>query len=361
MIRTCCFAGLVVAAWWMVRRMDVASVVVFFLAYLAICVFSGATHVASMEMLGRMIRPDRLGLFFGSRSFVGTALGIAAGAIVIQPVLGGIKTQMSYVVLLLVGAVIATGDVALFSLSRERDGPKARRRTTLRESLLRGLKWVRRDHNYRMFLFSRVAFRINYLALAFFIPYGSETLGRHEPGGIAVLGGIFVAALHCSRLAASMVWAKMADRWGFRPPLIGAGALFMAAPLLALLAPLLPGGFLLKLPGGAAEVDLPLVVYILGLMALGAAMQGNIMGGQYFIVTNAPRRRRASYLGFLNTVTSPLTLLPLCAAAAAHWVGMSAIFFVAAGGGAMSLAAAVRMRPAANRPVAAADAAGGRD
>jgi MFS family permease len=341
--RIACYAVLVGSVCWMARGAGAPGLALFFIAYLAVCVMGGAGHVAFLEMAGRMVRPDRLGSYFGTRAFLGTLAAIVAGAIVVQPVLGRVETPWNYVVLMIAGGAIATVGAAVFAFCREEDGPSARHPTTLGESLRRGLKWLRSDRNYRMYLGSRVAFRLNYVGLAFFIPYGSERL-RQDGVSLAMLGGILVATMQGSRLVASLAWGRLADRRGFRPCLVGAGVLFLLGPLLALAAPGLPGVFSVTLPGAACPFDLPLVVYMGALACLGAAIQGNVMGGQHFIVSTAPPRRRASYLGFLNTVTSPLTLLPMGAALLARWAGMTAVLGIGLVGACLSLATSLRMR-----------------
>jgi hypothetical protein len=75
------------------------------------------------------------------------------------------------------------------------------------------------------------------------------------------------------------------------------------------------------------------VLYILALAMYGFGIKAVIIGGQRFLITAAPRENRPSYVGFVNTLTSPLTLLPLLAGVAVEVVGMDLIFAVAAAGG----------------------------
>ena len=65
------------------------------------------------------------------------------------------------------------------------------------------------------------------------------------------------------------------------------------------------------------------------------------------MVVTAPEHRRISYVAFLNTVTSPLTLLPLAGAWLAEAAGTWTVFLVVAAAGALLLAAALRMTPEA--------------
>jgi hypothetical protein len=115
--------------------------------------------------------------------------------------------------------------------------------------------------------------------------------------------------------------------------------------VLALTAPRLPPAYALPMPGTKIALDLPLTVYVLALVALGAGMQASIIGGSRFLIRNAPPHRRISYVGFMNTITSPLALLPLLGAWVANTYGMTALFGGILSGGVLGVAAALYMRP----------------
>jgi MFS family permease len=322
----------------------------FYLAYLVQCLCTGSGHIIFMDMVGRLIPSDRVGSFLGMRGFLGGGLSILTGLLIVQPILERIDVPMNYLLVAAIGTVLVVIDMSIWSHAREEPGAKADRRTTFGESLRRGWSWVKTDRNYRCYFYMRVAFRVNYLGLVFFIPFGMQQLeAATGVASVALLGGIMVATLKVSRVVASVVWGKLADRFGSRAVLIGAGLLFLAAPPLALASPVLPEGFHLPLPGLRASLNLPLCVYLLALACYGGAIQGNGIGGHRFLVTNAPPHRRASYVGFLNTLTSPLTLLPLAGAWMAESVGMNWLFVCVTGGGLLALLAAMRMEGEAAR------------
>ena len=77
---------------------------------------------------------------------------------------------------------------------------------------------------------------------------------------------------------------------------------------------------------------------------LGVAMQATVIGGTQFQMLTAPPHRRPSYVGFLNTVTSPLTLLPLAGAWLVGAAGVRALFAILIAGGLLYTWAAGRMR-----------------
>ena len=343
-VRLAALAVMAVTIAMLARGVTPWRLTLFFGAYLVSCLCIGSGHVVYMDIVARMVPTGRVGSFIGMRHFAGGAASAVVGLVVIQPVLGRLPSPTNYFVLACVGVALGAVHTVLFSLCREPVSTPATSSTTLGQSLRRGFGWLRTDRNYRIFLALRVTFRINYLGLAFFIPYGKELVAQRDPAAIAILGGIMVAVHKVCRTFSSLVWGRLADGRGYRACLVAAGVLFIVAPALALLAPQLPGGFAAAIPGTGATLDLPLVTYLLGLGALGAAFQGLIVGGNRFLITNAPPHRRISYIGFLNAVTVPLTLLPLAAAALAEALGLTTLFALLLVGGLTYVLLALRMR-----------------
>ncbi len=338
------FALLIFSTWLLGRGVNAFSLTMFFGAYLIMCTCGGAGYVTFMDMIGRIIPPSGLGTFLGARQMLGNLLAIAAGVAIIQPILSTVGVPTNYTLLIAMGAVFLVGGMALFSRCHETDGARAEQKTTVGESLRRGFIWLRQDRNYRLFLYTRMAFRMNYLSLAFFIPYGTEQLRDRGVASLAILGGIMVACLQISRVLASGFWGRLADRAGFRTCLVTAGVCFVLAPAIALIGPELPIGFRWRIVALGGEINLPLAVYLAALILMGFALQGSVIGGNYFLVRCAPQHRRSSYAGFLNTVASPLTLLPLAGALLAERAGMHVVFILTIVSGAVYLATSLRMK-----------------
>jgi len=339
---------MLLALWQFARERTLPSVVVFFGAYLVSCACMGASYAVFMDMAGRMIPDGRIGSYFGTRHSLGGLLALVCSIAVIHPVLNleALALPARYLVLLIVGTALAAVGAALFLACREQPGPVARDRPTLAESLRRGWNWLCHDREYRNYFYQRLAFRVCYLGLTFFIPHGKETLAQAtDAASVAVLGGILVATMTLSRSAASFLWGRQADRRGYRRCMIWGGTLFMVAPALALLAMVTPRTFAVGIPMTTLALDLPMLVYLVALGAMGTALQATVVGGHRFVIVTAPEHRRISYVGFLNTVTSPLTFLPFAAAWLANHCGTQSVFAVVIVGGALHLIAALRMSP----------------
>ncbi len=346
-LRGLAMMGLVGATYLLTRTVSALTLGVFYLTYLTLRVITAGGAVVWNDMVGRLIPADRVGGLFGARGVLGGVLGIVGSLLVIQPILNTIEVPMNYLLLAVIGGGLAIIDMSIWCMSREEPGPGASTHNSFGDAIRRGIQWLREDHNYRCYFWARVAFRISYLGLAFFIPYGSERLHYEGgAGGVALLGGIMVAVLKISRVLGGVVWGKVSDRFGSKVGLTGSGLLLTIAPVLALGAARLPEAFSVRLPGLSGAFDLPMAAYLLALACFGSGMRGMGISGKRFLITNAPQERRPSYVAFLNTVTSPLTFLPLAGAYLAKVAGMDALFTLIIAGGLLSLLAALRMRPA---------------
>jgi len=343
-VRTLAHAVLVGAFWLLWADPGALSATVFFATYAVCCLTSSAAHVTFMDMTGRLIPPHRIGTFFSIRALLGGVLGVLGGFLVIQPLLGGVDLPVNYMMVAGIGVVLIAIDMSTWSRCREEPGARARRRATFGESLRRGFHWLRTSRNYRLFFWVRLGFRFAYLQLAFLVLFGKQRLPvADDSAGVALLGGIMVGILRAIGVASSALWGPVADRYGARAVVIASGILLMLAPAMLLAAPLLPTAFAVRIPLVPIALNLPICVYLLALVPLEAGFRAQILGTHRFLVTSAPPERRGSYVGFLGTVTSPLTFLPLAGVALAQVAGVGAVFPIAAAGGLVILLAALRM------------------
>jgi uncharacterized membrane protein YeaQ/YmgE (transglycosylase-associated protein family) len=324
-IRAFALAALTASIFKLGNGFSTAALTMFMLSFLMICVCGGFSYVITMDMTGRMIPAEKLGRYLGIRNFGGQTVAVIAGVLVIQPILskGGAH---SYFVLAIIGSVLVLTSMFMMSMCKDHEHKTARRPSSLLISLRRGFKWMRLDRNYRLFFWQRVMFRFEYIGLAFFIPYGKDVLMKESTVSIAILGGVMVATMKASRIVASLMWAKTMDPRKCKLCLACGGAGFAIASLLALMAPILPTVYHVAMPMTHLDMTLPLTIYLLALATLGLANESLNIGGDTFVMTSAPGHRRLSYVAFTNTVTSPLTLLPLAAAWVANLLGVTSLF-----------------------------------
>ncbi len=334
----------------LVRFNNPAMLALFYGAVFIRAAASGSIGILFNDMLGRLIPAHRIGSLLGLRKFLGGVFAIMAGAAIIQPILGGLDFPLNYYILAIIGTLLLFIQHSVWYLCREHPGQSIKKRSSLADTVRRGFMWLKEDWNYRCYLWIRISFRFSYVGLAFFIPYGTETLKYgSETGGLAVLGGILVAVLKASELIASLLWSKVCDLKGPAPVLQTGALITFMAPLIAFTAGRLPAAFYLNIPGLAHDLTLPLSVYFVALACMGAGFSGLLIAGQQFLITTAPTAHRPSYLAFINTIIIPLTFLPLLGAMVSNLLGMDALFLMVACGASVGIIAAFRMRSMQNK------------
>ncbi|MFP4140758.1 MAG: MFS transporter [Planctomycetota bacterium] len=345
-VRSAAYAALGGTILLLAGEVSTLHLVLFYGVYMVCSVTNGMGYVTFMDMVGRLIPTHRVGALFGMREFLGGVLSLVAGIAIIQPILSSqIHLPMAYALLVGIGTLLIAVDMGTWCFCRERPGPRAPRRSNFPEMVRQGFRWLRADHNYRCYFWSRVSFRMCHLGLVFFIPYGTEQLGYEKTtGGLALMGGLLVAVFKLSSVLGSFLWGRLADRHGSRLTMIWGGVFLTLAPLAALGCVRLPEAFSLPLPWVEARLTLPLAGYLVSLSCLAIGIRAIVLGGHRFLVTTAPPDRRAAYVGFLNTITSPLTLLPPVGAWVAVRFGMETLFWGIVVGGVLALGAAVAMR-----------------
>ncbi len=347
--------AMAVAIILMARDANSWTITAFFGAYLAFSTCIGAGYLVLLDLSGQMIPSGRVGRYFGTRGLLGQGFAALIAWIAVQPMLAGLDSPWNYVTMVLVAAGLLAAEAILFGMCREVAATSPPRRTTLSESLRRGFGWMKTSPNYQVCFWMRPIFRINYLNLALFVPCLADARGAAEA---VLLGGILVGVIKVSQVATSFAWGKLADRRGSRPCFMAAGTSYLIVPGLTLLARQLPGLFHLDVPGLPGGLDLPLSVYFVALAIFGAGNQAMIVGNTRFLLSSAPPHRRISYVGFLNTTTCPLALLPLAGAWIATKVGFEALLGSLLVAGAIYLLLALRIdEPAFNSPPAPSEPA----
>jgi hypothetical protein len=344
-------ASLVGSIFMLAHGFSAFALTIFMLSYLVVSVSGSVAYVVQTDMTGRMIPWDMLGSFLGLRNFGGQAAAILAGIFIIQPILGH-GGRYSYFILAAAGSLLVMAAMGLVCMCRDHEHKTPRRASGLLISLRRGLRWLRNDANYRLFFWQRVMFRVEYLGIVFFIPYGKDVMMSGSTANVAILGGVMVAVVKASRMVASLLWSQAVDPSKCRLCLMSGGAFYALAAALALVAPFLPAVYSFEMPWSHLHMDFPMTVYLLALACLGLAGEGLNIGENLFLLTSAPPHRRLSYVAFINTVTSPLTLLPFLAAVVANLIGVRSLFFVVLASGLTSAWLAFRMT-AVSRPSAA--------
>jgi len=152
------------------------------------------------------------------------------------------------------------------------------------------------------------------LAIPFYIVYGRAVLGVPE----RAVATFYIAGI-LAALPSSLLWGKLADRFGNRVIIIASCLVSMASPLIALglvaaNAMGFPGGGSVHLAAGGAELSVSaetLTVWLLApvFMFVRAAAVGGIVGLNNYVMETAPARRRPLYLGAATSLGGLLMIV----------------------------------------------------
>jgi MFS family permease len=192
------------------------------------------------------------------------------------------------------------------ALNREPPSVVVKESIPLRRYLRQLPAVLRRDANYRRFLFSRTTIQLGAMATGFFTVYGIE---RFQIDGATV--GAFTAALVASQAVMNLVWGMVADRFGHKVVLAMAPFVMVCAVINAWLA---------SSPGWLVVTFLLLGMY---------KAADNVSAFNIIVEFCAPEDR-PTYIGLTNTLLAPmLTLAPLLGGWLAMMVGYPGLFATA--------------------------------
>ncbi len=298
---------------------------------------AGVTGVPFLEVTSRLVPPTARGRFFGLRRFTGGLLGVLAGAIVAavldDPARGGAASgpvaravaalgldalpfPRDYGALFMLGTVFAAAGYLAFCLVREPESPHVHPRRPLREVIADGMRLLRAMPTYRRFFVVRLCWQATAMAFPFYTPWAIAHLGLHES-----IVGLFVALWVGSAIVANVVWGWIADRFGNRLVLVLTATMSVAPPV-ALLG--------LMAAGDAAPGRAAIVVVATTFLVNGFARSGRFISNMTYLLEFVPQRRRAAYVGFLNSLSALFMLSPLLGGVVFTWISPAALFGVAA-------------------------------
>jgi len=247
------------------------------------------------------------GKFFGARFFFGGLLGFGAGFIVkhILSPDSGWDFPHNYGQLALYSAIAVTVSVTLFCLAEERPHRVSSHQLPLRLQLARGVRFFRRDPNFRRLVRARIFFALAYgLCVPFIVPFALQRFGVTKA---AV--GIFLMARVLSFSGTNTLWSYISDRIGNRLVLLISGVATTVLPLMMALAPRIPQTQLMTPVGGS--VNTILAYFVVGFILVGLCRSGQMLGQTNYLLEVAPSRVLTTYLGFYYIVLLPLAAVPV--------------------------------------------------
>ena len=294
----CLFA--IAASAWVLRSHPVALLAVFFILFGTYSLGGGTSAIAFMEMVGRTVRPERLGAYFARRLFWGGIFGALAGLGVRQVFrIDGAGLQLA--ILFGLSGVACSWALIMFACIREPLAAPSPTPATPLGLLRQGAHWMRHEPAFRRLFMARATQSIWMSASPFITLFAVNQLG----GGARAAGTLLVSRL-AGYVLSNIAWQRLSRRAGNRAILrVATGmacALLLASAAITWASPWRAG----LIPAGWALLGLDAIA-ALG----GAAQSGLSVGFAAVVLENAPEGQRQSFVSLMYAFLAPTMLLPM--------------------------------------------------
>ena len=295
--------------------LPLVTVTGFFVLWTVYAFVGGIVAVPYNDIVGRAVPSSRRSRLLAIRFFGGGVLALmVAGAA--HRVLGAVVFPADFAVVLLLGALLLLLSAVCFISAKEPEAALPHKEPDgFAEFLLRGLRLLREDQRFRLFVQARWLDGAVAMALPFYIV--QATAAGAPSSAVALL----LAAQTAGALLSNPLWGWWGDRRGKRE-------LLEVVVGLAFLPPLLTLGWIVFSPAPSDTVP---VGFVMVFAILGAAGNGGTIAQLGYLMEISPDRERPAYSGYFNALVAPAALLPLVGAALIEVAGLAAVFAASAG------------------------------
>jgi MFS family permease len=252
-----------------------AALLIFMISYAWYSIGAGMLSPAWMELLARCFPVRRRGRFLGTGIFLGTVTGVA-GAALSTKLLSEFQFPRNFMIIFVLAAVAIIISWGFSSLIREPERRHKTPRRSQREFFASIKEILKKHHNYRRYLITRLIFGFGAMGSGF------VTLSAIRSWDVSdAVVGVYTALLLVGQALGTLSLGFLADRKGHKQS-------FELVALVSLLA------FSLVWIGPSAAYYYP------AFLLLGIANGGFIVSGNLLTMEFADPERRPTFLGTIN-------------------------------------------------------------
>jgi MFS family permease len=290
----------------------VLTLALFFVLYTWHNLGAGVIIVGWQDMIAKVIPVEKRGRFFGISNFVGNGTGIL-GALAVPFVLDKFTFPLGYVFSFAVTGVLFFFSWVFLSLTREPAVYSSKPPVSQLDYLGSLPAALRKDRNFRMYLFTQIIFSLSGMASGFLAVYTVQTWNLPD-----VEASGFMIALQIGLALANLFFGFLSDRKGHKLSLEICFLLSALSLVLAILAPSPVWFFPIFFLRGAVE-------------------GGTFISGISIVYEFTGEENRPTYIGLANTIPGIMvTIAPLIGGWLAGAMSYRAMFILSAIIGAVS-------------------------
>ncbi|MGI6643746.1 MAG: MFS transporter [Bacillota bacterium] len=293
------------------------ALAVFYACLVVYALADGFGGLPWTDIVAKTIPPEKRASLFGTMQAVGGIGAFLSGFLVRTLLEQQERYPMNYFAVMFIGAIFMLASLLVMHFITDLDGETSYERASVIEYLKRLPSTIMGNVAFRRVLVVRMLVGGLYLVLPFFAIHAQSAL--NFPKSIV---GLFISAQMVGSVVGGPLWGYLGDNRGAYWVVRLVALLTGATGVLALCARLL---------FSLGWIFLTYAVYFLLYFCLGASLGGVWIGFSNYVIDVADNLQRATFLGVLNTVTAPLTLLSVVGGWILQTSGYVALFALMVG------------------------------
>ncbi len=257
-----------------------AAVLIFFLLFTLNQCFMGIVSPFWFDFITKLTPARVRGRLIGLRTAIG-GMGAFVGGFGLTWILVVMPYPANYALAIVIASGLQFASLVFQWSVREDEPSEVHERLKLKEYLASLREVLKKDRDFKRFLFAMAFIIAGSMPVAFFAVFGLRELGAAES---AV--GEFTIAMVVAQICSALLNGVLADRYGNKIPLLIAGSALALASVLAFFAD---------------SVAILSLVFVL----VGVNVGTEVMSRYNMAIEYCPQHRRSTYLGLMNTLLAP--------------------------------------------------------
>jgi len=280
----------------------------FIILFAIYSIAGGISGISFMDILGKVFPSNRRGSLWAWRMGIGGSLGVLAGFFV-RYIIKKFTYPLNFGILFLVATLFMSMAFLSFCLIKEPASKKVtKERKRFSVFIRKGMDILKKDSRFKNLFFLRIALGINAMAIPFYIIF----IKYHHGIELSTVG-LFVSTQTFGAIISNLLWGNLSNHKGNHYVLRVTSVVSILPPSLILITCLFP-----------VTLYFDLFIFFL----LGASIQGLWLGFPNALLDISPDERRPTYVGFMNTMITPILFLPIVGGLLIDYISFNILFIV---------------------------------